>query len=86
MIDVSVLQVSYRFKLAQAVPLEGGATYEQITATTALIEYRVSSVLCQAAMNRIFNEDGPNHVVHIAISAILVRVPQCDARLGGSLY
>lgn len=75
MIDVSVLQVIYRFRLAQAVPLEGGATYEQIAATTGLTEHRVSSILRQAAMNKIFYEDHPNHVVHTAISAILVRDP-----------
>ena len=75
MIDISVVQVIYRFRLAQAVPLDGGATYEQIAAKTGLTEHRVSSVLRQAAMNRIFYEDSPNHVVHTAISAILVKDP-----------
>ena len=75
MIDVSVIQVIYRFKIAQAVPLEGGATYEQVAAKTGLTEHRVSSVLRQAAMNKIFYEDSPNHVVHTAISAILVKDP-----------
>ena len=75
MIEVPVLQVTCRLKLAQAVTLKGGTTYEQIAATTGLTEHRVSSILRQAAMNKIFYEDHPNHVVHTANSAILVRDP-----------
>ncbi|KAL2054933.1 hypothetical protein ABVK25_004755 [Lepraria finkii] len=75
MIDVSVLQVIYRFKLAQAVPLDGGATYAQIAEKTGLSEHRVSSVIRQAMTNQIFHEDSLNHVVHTAISAILVKDP-----------
>ena len=75
MIDISVLQVIYRFKLAQAVPLDGGATYAQIAEKTGLSEHRVSSVIRQAMTNQIFHEDSLNHVVHSAMSAILVKDP-----------
>ncbi|KAI4159295.1 MAG: hypothetical protein LQ342_006699 [Letrouitia transgressa] len=75
MIDVSAIQVIYRFKLAQAVPFDGGATYAQIAKTTGLTEHRVSATIRQAAMNKIFYEDSPNHVVHTAISSILVKDP-----------
>lgn len=76
MIDTSVLQVIYRFKLAQNVPLEGGATYAEVAEKSGLTEHRVSSVLRQAAMNHMFYEDSPNHVVHTAISAVLVKDPE----------
>ncbi len=75
MIDISVLQVIYRFELAQAVPLDGGATYTQIAEKTGLSEHRVSSVIRQAMTNRIFREDRLDHVVHTAMSAILVKDP-----------
>ena len=75
MIDVSVLQVIYHFKVAQAVPLDGGATYTEIAEKTGLSQHRVTSVIRQAMTNRIFLEDKLNHVVHTATSAILVKDP-----------
>ena len=55
--------------------MEGGATYAEIAAKTGLTEHRVGAVLRQAAMNKIFYEDSLNHVVHTAISSILVKDP-----------
>lgn len=75
MIDISVLQVIYRFRLAQAVPLDGGATYTEIAKDTGLSQHRVASVIRQAMTNKIFHEDKRNHVVHTAMSAILVKDP-----------
>ena len=75
MIDISVLQVIYRFRVAQAVPLDGGATYAEIAKKTGLSHHRVASVMRQAMTNRIFHEDKLNHVVHTAISAVLVKDP-----------
>ena len=75
MIDISVLQVIYRFKIAQAVPLDGGATYMDIADKTGLSQNRVSSVIRQATTNKIFYEDKLDHVIHTAMSAILVKDP-----------
>lgn len=70
--DIAALQVIYRFKLGQAVPLDGGATYEEVAAETGLTEHRVSSIIRQAAMNKIFCEDRPNHVIHTAMSKLII--------------
>ena len=57
------------------MPLEGGVTFAEIAKKTGLTEHRVSSIIRQAAMNKIFYEDKTNHVVHTAISSILVKDP-----------
>ena len=75
MIDISVLQVIYHFKVAQAVPLDGGATYTEIAAKTGLSLHRATSVIRQAMTNKIFHEDKLNHIVHTATSAVLVKDP-----------
>ena len=75
MVDISVLQVIYRFEVAQAVPLDGGATYTEIAKKTGLPQNRATSVIRQAMTNKIFHEDKLNHVVHTAASAILVKDP-----------
>ena len=72
---MSVIQIIYRFKIPQAVPLYSGATFSEIAAKTGLTEHRVSSVIRQAAMNKIFHEDKTNHVVHTAVSSLLVKDP-----------
>lgn len=73
--DVATLQVIYRFKLGQAIPLEGGATYAEVAEKTGLTEHRVSSVIRQAAINHIFCEDRPNHVIHTVISKLIITDP-----------
>lgn len=75
MIDISVLQVIYHFQVAQAVPLEGGATYTEIAKKTGLSQHCATSVIRQAMTNKIFHEDKLNHVIHTAASAILVKDP-----------
>ena len=75
MIDISALQIIYHFKVAQAVPLDGGATYTEIAAKTGLSQHRTTSVIRQAMTNRVFHEDKLDHVVHTAASAILVKDP-----------
>ncbi|KAI4213304.1 MAG: hypothetical protein LQ351_004045 [Letrouitia transgressa] len=75
MMDVATLQVIYHFKLGQAVPLDGGATFAEIAENVGLTEHRVASVLRHAAMNKIFYEDKPNHVVHTAMSKTIISDP-----------
>ena len=77
-----MIQVIYRFKIAHAVPLEGGATYEEVAAKVGLTTHRVSSLLRQSAMHKIFYEDSPNHVVHTAISSLLVKDPVVEDWVG----
>lgn len=71
--NVSVLRIIYHFKIFEAIPLAGGATYTEIAAKVNLPEHRLKSVIRQAALNRVFAEDSPNHVVHTASSAILIQ-------------
>ena len=80
--DLASLQVIYRFKLGQAIPLDGGATYSEVAERTGLTEHRVSSVIRQAALNYIFCEDRPNHVVHTSISKHMITDPKMWAYLG----
>ena len=75
MIDIAVLQVIYRFRVAQAVSLDGGATYMEIANKTGLSHHRVASIIRQAMTNNIFREDKLDHVQHTAMSAILVKDP-----------
>lgn len=73
--DLGSLQVVYRFKLGQAIPFEGGATYKEVAEKTGLTEHRVASILRQTAINHIFHEDRPNHVVHTATSKLMITDP-----------
>lgn len=75
MMDVATLQVIYHFKIGQAVPMDGGATFAEIADKVGLTEHRVASVLRHAAMNKIFYEDKPNHVVHTAMSKTIITDP-----------
>ena len=61
--------------MAQAVPLDGGATYTEIAGKTGLSQHHATSVIRQAITNRIFHEDKLNHVVHTTASAVLVKDP-----------
>lgn len=71
--NASVLRIIYHFKIYEAIPLSGGSTYPEIAKKVNLPEHRVKSVIRQAALNRIFAEDVPNHVIHTASSAIFLR-------------
>ncbi|KAL8974402.1 MAG: hypothetical protein Q9197_001371 [Variospora fuerteventurae] len=72
-IDNAVQQCIYHFKFLHAIPLEGGATYQDISARVGLSEAHVKAIVRQSALNRVLREDAPEHVIHTASSALLLR-------------
>ncbi|CAO1603738.1 hypothetical protein XANCAGTX0491_007317 [Xanthoria calcicola] len=72
-IDNAVQQCIYHFKFLQAIPLEGGATYKEVSTQVGLSEAKVRAIVRQSAMNRVLRQDGPNHVIHTASSGLLLR-------------
>ncbi|WPH01313.1 O-methyltransferase-domain-containing protein [Acrodontium crateriforme] len=71
-IDNAVQQCIYHFKFLEAIPLEGGTTYSDISAKVGLSLPQTKAIIRQSAMNRILREDGPDHVVHTASSSMLL--------------
>lgn len=63
----------YRYKIPQAVPLEGGTTQAEIAKATGVEEYRVRSIIRHAMTNRMFDQDAAGKIVHTAHSAMMVR-------------
>lgn len=80
--DGAVIRIIYHFGIPQAVPLDGGASYAGIASKTGLPERLLRSTLRQSATNKIFAESKPDHVVHTARSAVLVRNPLLMDLLG----
>ncbi|ERF73790.1 hypothetical protein EPUS_09284 [Endocarpon pusillum Z07020] len=72
-IDNSVQQCIYHFNFLKTIPLEGGATYKEISAKVGLSEPQVKAIVRQSAMNRVLRENSPDHVIHTASSALLLR-------------
>lgn len=72
-IDNAVQQCIYHFNFLKAIPLEGGATYGEISTRVGLSEPQVKAIVRQSAMNRVLREDDPEHVIHTASSALLLR-------------
>ncbi|KAI4222483.1 MAG: hypothetical protein L6R40_008583 [Gallowayella cf. fulva] len=72
-IDNAVQQCIYHFDFLQAIPLAGGATYKEVSTQVGLSEAKVRAIVRQSAMNRVLREDSPDHVIHSASSALLLR-------------
>ncbi|TVY37151.1 O-methyltransferase [Lachnellula occidentalis] len=72
-IDVAAQHCIYHFNILPAIPLDGGATYAEISAKVGLSEGKVKSLVRKAALNRMLREDVPDHVIHTASSALLLR-------------
>ncbi|KAK2593655.1 hypothetical protein QQS21_008659 [Conoideocrella luteorostrata] len=71
--DVLALTVVYHYNLADAVPLDGSASYAQIAAASGLKEDFCRRFLRIAMSNYVFNEDQTTrHVLHTASSRRLV--------------
>ena len=66
-------QCIYHFDFLHAIPLKGGAKYQDISAQVGLSEVQVKAIVRQSALNRVLREDGPEYVVHTASSALLLR-------------
>jgi hypothetical protein len=61
----------YRFNIAQAIPLDGSATYAEIAAATGQHETLIVRVIRQAMTNYIFDESSPGRVCHTAYSRLI---------------
>lgn len=72
-IDNAVQQCIYHFNFLKAIPLEGGATYKELSKKVGLSEPQVKAIVRQSAMNRVLREEGPDYVIHTASSALLLR-------------
>ncbi|KAI9648864.1 hypothetical protein NHQ30_003505 [Ciborinia camelliae] len=72
-IDNSVQQCIYHFKFLQAIPIEVGATYTELSKRVGLSLPQVKAIVRQSATNRVLREDSPDHVVHTASSALLLK-------------
>ena len=66
-------QCIYHFGILDAIPLEGGATYSQISTKVGLSTAHIKAIVRQSVTNRILQEDLPDHVIHTASSALLLR-------------
>ncbi|TEY74877.1 hypothetical protein BOTCAL_0068g00020 [Botryotinia calthae] len=72
-LDNAAQQCIYHFNILPAIPLDGGATYAEISAKVGLSERKVKTVVRKAMLNRMLREDVPDHIVHTASSALLLR-------------
>lgn len=73
-IDNSVQQCIYHFKILDAIPLGGTATYTEISAKVRLSEPQIKAIIRQSALNRVLCEcNGGERVEHTASSALLLR-------------
>ncbi|OKL58469.1 hypothetical protein UA08_06066 [Talaromyces atroroseus] len=71
--DKAAQQSIYHFNILPAIPLEGGATYTEISAKVGLSERKLKTVVRKAIINCMVRENAPEHVVHTASSALLLR-------------
>ncbi|KAM3074300.1 hypothetical protein ACMFMF_006316 [Clarireedia jacksonii] len=81
-VDEIALRAIYRYKLAQAVPLSGSATFAEIAQASGLREDLVERFLRQAMCSHIFTEDVPGHVRHTATSQLLASNPDAHDAVG----
>ncbi|RMZ91143.1 hypothetical protein DV736_g1598, partial [Chaetothyriales sp. CBS 134916] len=81
--DVLSLTVIYHYKLAEAVPADGSASYAEIASKTGLDEDLVFRFVRAAMGNRIFAEDPTTgRVLHTATSRLLATNPGFGEALG----
>ncbi|KAI7778817.1 hypothetical protein LA080_001598 [Diaporthe eres] len=73
--DASSLGVIAEFDMASLVPINGSATFAELSEATGLDEDRLSRILRYAMTNHIFREHPPGQVRHTALSAHLSRSP-----------
>ncbi|KAG6354068.1 hypothetical protein INS49_005039 [Diaporthe citri] len=73
--DASSLGVIAEFDIASLVPIDGSATFAELSEATGLDEDRLTRILRYAMTNFIFREQPPGQVRHTALSAHLSRSP-----------
>ncbi|KAF4629861.1 hypothetical protein G7Y89_g8280 [Cudoniella acicularis] len=69
--DEIALRAIYKYKLARSVPIDGSATFREISTASGIYEDLVKRFLRQAMANHIFAEELPGHVRHNAASRLL---------------
>ena len=76
------MRTIYRFNVAQAVPLEGDITYQEVATQVRLDVDRTRRIMQHAMTNGIFKQTRPGHVAHTGISAQLVQDKYAHAMVG----
>jgi hypothetical protein len=71
--DTWTLQAIYEYNIAQCVPLNGTATYTEISQKSGLELDKCRRIIRYVMTNKVFHEPTPDHVAHTAISALLCR-------------
>lgn len=66
-----VLRIIWQFKLASTIPVNGSATYDDISTRSGLDRSIVARIVRAAIPLNIFDERTPGHVSHTAISKLL---------------
>lgn len=66
------LHAAYHFNVAKAVPVDGKASYVEISKATGLDEVNLKRLVRHAMTNRIFREPNDGFVAHTAASRLLV--------------
>lgn len=67
----SALEISWRFKLPQAVPLDGRTSYEEVAAKVDLDKNLVQRVLQTLMTRSMFQQPEPGYVSHTRLSTAL---------------
>ena len=80
--DQLILRIIWHYKLASAVPLDGFATYDQISAASGLNRSLVIRTIRAAITLNIFDEPRADKVCHTAISRLLVEDEEYNSTIG----
>lgn len=75
----SALQISWRFKLPQAVPLNDCISYENLAAKVGLDQGVIERVMRTLMTRGMFHQPDPDHVSHSRLSATLATEQWPDA-------
>ena len=69
--DTSALRTIYRFKLAEAVPLDDDISYSEVTSKVGLDEDRTRRIMQFVIPNGVFKQTQPGRVAHTGMSYAL---------------
>ncbi|EJD50942.1 O-methyltransferase [Auricularia subglabra TFB-10046 SS5] len=76
------LQAVYRFRLAQAVPVDGDISFDDIAKASNVDVVNVKRILRHAMTNRVFREPRAGYVAHTAASRALLDNPTLNDWVG----
>ncbi|KAL6718926.1 hypothetical protein ACLMJK_003161 [Lecanora helva] len=80
--DSFALRMIYLYNVPQAIPIDGSATYEEISKACNLSQSLVYRCLRHLMANRVFSESAPGHVSHTATSRMMVAEPDFFDNIG----